>query len=122
MQTIENIKKGLACLGDCTPNRWLPCSDCDWHGRYKPPCRIAICEAAIALIEQLLAEKAALLALLAPLSMCDKCKRWDKEADMHCVDADYDCSVCQLEDCKCRGCTYDTPKWEWAGIKEDEHV
>ena len=55
MQSPDAIKKGLRCLGDPC-RKWLPCSDCDWHGQYEPPCRLAVCKDAIAYIEQLEAE------------------------------------------------------------------
>ena len=48
MRTAAEIISGLECLGS---KREQKCSDCPWHGKGLPPCRIAICESAIAYIE-----------------------------------------------------------------------
>lgn len=56
MQTIDNIKKGLKCFAQ-DRSYMLPCSDCDYHGQGKPPCRKAVHEDALALIEQMDAER-----------------------------------------------------------------
>lgn len=61
MQRIEDVKKGLACHALCR-NRLLPCSDCTYHGPGLPPCRKAVHEDAIALIEKLIAERDAAIA------------------------------------------------------------
>lgn len=55
MERPENIKKGLACFAQ-DRSYMLPCSDCDYHGQGKPPCRKAVHEDALALIEQLEAQ------------------------------------------------------------------
>ena len=55
MQTIDNIKKGLACFAQ-DRSYMLPCSDCAYHGQGLPPCRKAVHEDALALIEQMEAQ------------------------------------------------------------------
>lgn len=52
MEQSEKIKFGLTCLG-MPVLRPLPCSDCPYHGKGLPPCRIAVCEEAVQYIEQL---------------------------------------------------------------------
>lgn len=66
MKTPEDIKKAMAChanpRGFC-----LPCSDCSYHGRYFPPCRIAAHEDALTYIkylEERVTKQNALLALM----------------------------------------------------------
>ena len=55
MQTIDNIKKGLACHAQ-DRSYMLPCSDCDYHGQGLPHCRKAVHEDASAMLEQLAAQ------------------------------------------------------------------
>ena len=52
MKSPEEIKKGLRCLSHDRTHT-LPCSDCEYHGQGLPPCRTAVHEDAIALIQQL---------------------------------------------------------------------
>lgn len=52
MKTPEAIKKALACPVD-RRGSLLPCSDCEYHGRGLPPCRMAAHEDALAYIRQL---------------------------------------------------------------------
>lgn len=51
-KTHDEIKKGLRCLSHDRTHT-LPCSDCEYHGQGLPPCRTAVHEDAIALIQQL---------------------------------------------------------------------
>ena len=66
MKTPEEIKKAMACHAN--PRGFvLPCSDCSYHGRYFPPCRIACHEDALTYINQLeerIAKQDNLLAVL----------------------------------------------------------
>ena len=48
MKTFGEIKYGLECLGG---QRNPKCSDCSYHGKGLPPCRIAICKDAINCVE-----------------------------------------------------------------------
>ena len=49
MHTAADIIRGLECVGgNC---EFRGCSDCPWHGKGLPPCRIAVCESAIAYIQ-----------------------------------------------------------------------
>lgn len=66
MKTPEDIKKGLECHADRT-ERFLPCSDCAYHGRFLPPCGIDVPENALAYIKKLeerIAKQDALLAVM----------------------------------------------------------
>ena len=60
MKSPDEIKKGLRCPA-WVRNHHLPCSECDYHGRDKPPCAIAVHEDALAYIQQLEAQNAELL-------------------------------------------------------------
>lgn len=52
MKKPDEIKKGLRCLSHDRTHT-LPCSDCEYHGQGLPPCRSAVHEDALALIQQL---------------------------------------------------------------------
>ena len=52
MKSADETKKGLRCLSHDRTHT-LPCSDCEYHGQGLPPCRMAVHEDAIALIQQL---------------------------------------------------------------------
>ena len=48
VHTYDEIKQGLECLGG---QREKECSDCPYHGKGLPPCRIAICKDSIRCVE-----------------------------------------------------------------------
>jgi hypothetical protein len=48
VHTYDEIKQGLECIGG---QRNQNCSDCPYHGKYLPPCRMVICEDAIRCVE-----------------------------------------------------------------------
>ena len=52
MKSADETKKGLRCLSHDRTHT-LPCSDCEYHGQGLPPCRTAVHEDAIDLIQQL---------------------------------------------------------------------
>lgn len=47
---FDRVIQGLKCLGG-NP-MWKACSGCPYHGKGLSPCRIAVCEDAIRLIEK----------------------------------------------------------------------
>lgn len=50
MKLYEKVLIGLKCLGG--DGHQPRCSDCPYHGKGKKPCRIAICEDATRLLEE----------------------------------------------------------------------
>lgn len=109
MKTPDEIKKGLRCPA-WVRNHHLPCSECDYHGREKPPCAIAVHEDAFAYIQQLEAERDAAVKDLEEAKDCINCKH-----ECGCKAANYDCRNCNVVDCPCKKCQY-----EWRGVQKEE--
>lgn len=73
------------------------------------------------LIEQLTKERDALLAIVAKDALCETCKHHGT-CPLEGGPVEMDCVDCENEDCPCVGCTTKTDRWEWVGVKEEEHA
>lgn len=66
MKTPEDIKKAIECHGENLGHH-MPCSECAFHGKYLPPCRLAAHEEALSYIKKLeerISKQNALLAVM----------------------------------------------------------
>lgn len=66
MKTPEALKKAIECHG-VKLSHHLPCSECEYHGRFLPPCRMAAHEDALTYIkylEERISKQDALLAVM----------------------------------------------------------
>ena len=96
MKASEKVRIGLECRGD---KRDPHCVDCPYHGKGLTPCRIAVCEDALAIIEQL--EERIALMLIQMKGDCGVCKHRGKPDS---------CNECLAK--------YDHPLWEYEGLPE----
>lgn len=95
MKTPEEIRIGLECRGD---KRDPHCVDCPYHGKGLTPCRIAVCEDALAIIDQL-----------------------EEQITLMMIQMRGDCGVCKHRgDNRCNECLnkYDRPLWEYEGLPQ----
>lgn len=93
-RTPDEIKKGLRCLSHDRTHT-LPCSDCEYHGQGLPPCRTAVHEDAIALIQQLQAEKAEQADTIEYLKA--EIEEYEKSADKCCYESKCNAELNKLE-------------------------
>ena len=105
MPTPDEVKKGLACHALCR-NALLPCSDCAYNGAGKPPCGKAVHEDALALVEQLIAERNAAIADIP--RTCATCKHYAHKKTHECHSKT-----------PCANISGRNTAWEWRGVKEE---
>lgn len=116
MKTPEDVKKGLR---NCSDAKNDYCKGCPYDVGEKGNCAICITMVtgdALAYIQQLEREKAALLYDLqhvAPGELCDACKVAQKPAP--CEKYNFDCDKCP-EECPCRECHNGAPHFQWRGV------
>ena len=115
-RTPEEIKKALKC---CIQHN---CTECPYNDE-RLICRVYRNKDAIALIQQLEAEKAELLRLLKEAAarggVCVGCKHANESGDVlkKCEDLDFDCERC-TEKCACHSCE-DNSNYEWQGLSPE---
>lgn len=103
MKTPEEIKKALTCPV-CEQDFLLGCSCCSYHGRGKPPCLPEMHDNALTYIQQLEAERDALLKVACRYSGCYECKHYHNPSEQPpCID----CGVLGKN-------------WEWRGALDKE--
>ena len=121
MKTPEEIKKGLECCTIKIGNMFADCPRCPYYqpGKFTRACDIPLHDDALALIQQLEAEKAELLRLLKEAAACGGvcvgCKHANESGDVlkKCEDLDFDCERC-TEKCACHSCENNS-NYEWQG-------
>lgn len=106
MKTPEEIRIGLECRGD---KRDPHCVDCPYHGKGLTPCRIAVCEDALAIIDQL--EERIALMLIQMKGDCGVCKHrsgcWIGGRD---IAKSITCYECMMNESR--------PNWEYEGLPQ----
>ena len=105
MERPENIKKGLECFAQ-DRSYMLPCSECAYHGQGLPHCRKAVHEDALALIENLIAERDAAIADIPRICAC--CKHYVHKKTHLC-----------RSKTPCANISGTNTAWEWRGAKMD---
>lgn len=118
MKTPDEIKKGLEkCIGIAS------CNSCDYQDKAVrfPFCAQHLMTDAKAYIQQLEAERDALIDALKTVDVdCEYCKhrgQHDKECEM----ASFECGNCTaIQECCCCGCTNANNHWEWLGPESGE--
>lgn len=135
MKSPDEIKKGLRCLSHDRTHT-LPCSDCEYHGQGLPPCRTAVHEDAIALTEQLEADKQQLEGMLTHMNQLRDAaaeRALKMEERVHQLEAERDAAVAELRCYGCDSCAYrdcdswkepclyciDNARWEWQGAQKE---
>lgn len=121
MKKPEEIKKGLECC-----NSLAGCGECP----YKVvdlgfdgdvcTCDDRLERDALAYIQQLEEEKAALIEALRTADKdCEFCKHANAYGQA-CVDNDFTCGGCTvLEQCPCCDCSSLNNHWEWCGVRSE---
>ena len=143
MKKPDEIKKGLRCLAHDRTHT-LPCSDCEYHGQGLPPCRTAVHEDAIALIQQLQHNNAQLAIDKAKLAednaeQAEKIKQLEdhlREATKKVkqLEAERDETISVLRYAGCDTCKYrevysweepcifcmEHERWQWCGVQKED--